>query len=94
MYTLTGAVIGFVAMLAARGKAGIAAALAFLGLVLGIIGSVVFGVEVLWASADAIQANPENPDTWLDLDFSMGKLIAGGLAALPGVAGALLGRRD
>lgn len=86
MFTLSGAVIGFIAMLAARGRAGIAAGLAMLGILLGIGGSIVFGIEV----AQSV----DSPQAFFDTDFSLGEWIAGGLAALPGVAGALLARRD
>ena len=87
MFTMGGAIIGFLAMLAARGKAGIAVGLSFLGLVLGVMSSVVFGFEIL---AD----NLETPEALWDVDWSASDWIAGACAALPGVAGALLGRRD
>lgn len=86
MFTLGGAVIGFIAMLAARGRAGIAAGLAVLGILLGLGGSLVFGIETAM--------NVDSPDAFFSADFSLGEWIAGGLAALPGVAGALLARRD
>lgn len=87
MFTLIGAVIGFAAMLAARGKAGIAAALAVLGILFGIGSSLVFGVETL-------MANTEDPQALLDVDWTPSRWIAGAMAAAPGVLGALLARRD
>ena len=87
MFTLTGAVIGFAAMLVARGRAGIAAGLAFLGLVLGVLSSVVFGFEV------ALD-NTENLEGLMDFDWSLSNWLAGAMAALPGVLGAAFARRD
>lgn len=87
MFTLTGAVIGFVAMLVARGRAGIAAGLALLGLVLGVLSSVVFGFET-------ILDNQENLDAMLNIDWTFSNWLAGGMAALPGVLGAAFARRD
>lgn len=87
MFTLGGAIIGFVAMLAARGRAGIAAGLAFLGLVLGVMSSVVFGFEVF-------TDNMDNPEALWDVNWSISTWIAGVVAALPGVAGAFMARRD
>lgn len=87
MFTMGGAIIGFVAMLAARGRAGIAVGLAFLGLVLGVMSSVVFGFEMF-------SSNVENPEALMHVDWSASTWIAGFCAALPGVAGAFLARRD
>lgn len=87
MFTLIGAVIGFGAMLAARGKAGVAAALAVLGIVFGMGASLVFSVETLLA-------NTENPEALLDVDWTPSRWLAGAMAAAPGVLGALLARRD
>lgn len=87
MFTLVGAVIGFGAMLAARGKAGIAAALAVLGLVFGMGASVVVLGEFSW---DFFSNGGEVEEP----DWQMTKYVAGVLAAAPGVLGALFGRRD
>lgn len=87
MFTLIGAVIGFVAMLAARGRAGIAAGLAVLGLVLGIGSSLVYGVEVVMDQVD-------NPQGLMDIDWRFSSWLAGAMAALPGVLGAVFARRD
>ncbi len=87
MFTLTGAVIGFGAMLAARGKAGIAAGLAILGIVFGIGSSMVFAIE-------KVTENVENLDALANVDWSTSDWLAGVMAALPGVLGALLARRD
>ena len=87
MFTLGGAIIGFVAMLAARGRAGIAAGLAFLGLVLGVMSSVVFGFEMFTSNMQNLQAL-EN------VNWGLSSWLAGFCAALPGVAGAFLARRD
>ncbi len=87
MFTLIGAVIGFAAMLVARGRAGIAAGLAFLGLVLGILSSVVFGFEVALDNTD-------NIESLIDFDWSLSNWLAGIMAALPGVLGAAFARRD
>ncbi len=87
MFTLIGAVIGFAAMLVARGRADIAAGLAFLGLVLGILSSVVFGFEVALDNTD-------NIESLIDFDWSLSNWLAGIMAALPGVLGAAFARRD
>ena len=87
MFTMGGAIIGFIAMLAARGRAGIAVGLAFLGLVLGVMSSIVFGFEIF-------ARNMDNPDALLNVDWSISTWLAGALAALPGVAGAVFARRD
>lgn len=87
MFTLTGAVIGFAAMLMARGKAGVATALAVLGIVFGIGSSLVFGWEVA-------EQNLYDPQALIDFDWSTSNWIAGAFAAAPGVLGALFGRRD
>lgn len=86
MFTLIGAVIGFVAMLAARGRAGIAAALAVLGLVLGMGTSLVFGVEFAMDWVD--NQDTEQPN------WDIPRILAGVMAAAPGVAGAFLAKRD
>ncbi|MEO1329656.1 MAG: hypothetical protein AAFW46_08340 [Pseudomonadota bacterium] len=88
MFTLIGAVIGFVAMLAVRGRAGIAAALAVLGLVLGMATSLVVGVDFLAAWVDNPEARPEDPD------WGLVRYLAGVMAAAPGVLGAAFARRD
>lgn len=87
MWTLIGAVIGFGAMLAARGRAGIAAALAVLGLVFGMGASLVVGVDFVadWLHAPNATATP---------DWDMTKVIAGVMAAAPGLLGAAFARRD
>lgn len=87
MATLIGAVIGFLAMLAARGRAGIAAALAVLGLVFGMGASLVVGIDFLQDVVTS-QGAAEEPN-W---DFT--KILAGVMAALPGVLGAVFARRD
>jgi small-conductance mechanosensitive channel len=87
MFTLIGAVIGFAAMLVARGRAGIAAGLAFLGLVLGVLSSVVFGFETALDHSD-------NLESLMNVDWSLSNWLAGFMAALPGVLGAAFARRD
>lgn len=87
MFTLTGTLIGFVAMLAARGRAGIAAGLAMLGFVLGVVSSIVFVFE-------QAASNLQDPDQLMNVDWSISSWIALVIAAAPGVLGALLARRD
>ncbi|MCI4666480.1 MAG: hypothetical protein MRY74_17360 [Neomegalonema sp.] len=87
MFTMGGAIVGFIAMLAARGRAGIAAGLAVLGLVLGVMSSIVFAFEVVSRGA-------ETPEKLMNIDWSVSSWIALACAALPGVAGALFARRD
>lgn len=88
--SILGAVVGFVAMLAARGRAGYAAALAILGLALGML----LGVDDLfsWISDSAERVSGGQEPTANDWDAT--KLIAGAAAAAPGVLGALFARRD
>ncbi len=88
MFTLIGAVIGFVAMLAVRGRAGIAAGLALLGLVLGMAVSLVVGVDFAAQWFDNPETRPEDPD------WGLVRWAAGAMAALPGVLGAAFARRD
>ncbi|MEL6318790.1 MAG: hypothetical protein AAFR16_14250 [Pseudomonadota bacterium] len=93
MFTLIGAVVGFVAMLVARGRAGIAAGLAVLGLVLGMGVSAVFTIEVAIDFFRQFQADPTAAN--FDLGpFQISQILAGVMAALPGVLGALFARRD
>lgn len=93
MYTLIGAVVGFAAMLMARGRAGIAAALAVLGLVLGMGVSAVFTIELAVDFFKDLGADPESAN--FDLGpFKISAILAGVMAALPGVMGALFARRD
>lgn len=87
MFTLAGALIGFTAMLVARGRAGVAAGLAMLGVLLGVGGSFVFFTE-------QVQSNIQNLEALQNVDWSMSNWIAGGLAAAPGVLGAIFARRD
>ncbi len=91
MFTLIGAIVGFVAMLAARGRAGIAAGLSMLGLLLGAVYSVVFVFEQAPTDAESAESFA---DRMLNIDWSTSNWIALGCAALPGVAGALFARRD
>ncbi|MEL6977663.1 MAG: hypothetical protein AAGM38_03165 [Pseudomonadota bacterium] len=87
MFTLVGVMIGFVAMLAARGRAGIAAGLALMGFVLALASSVVFGFEMVVSRVD-------DPESLLQVDWSLSNWIALIMGAAPGVLGALLARRD
>ncbi|MEM9726468.1 MAG: hypothetical protein AAF909_13545 [Pseudomonadota bacterium] len=94
MFTLAGTFIGFVAMLVARGRAGIAAGLAFLGFVLGVVSSVVFIFEQ-GSSAVEQAGDPQGVvDAMLNVDWSISSYIALAAAAAPGVLGALFARRD
>lgn len=86
LYVLIGSVVGFIAMLAGRGRAGIAVGLAVLGFVFGAAVWAVSGIE--WV--DQFLQDPENPE----VNWDIPRILAGIMAALPGVAGALLARRD
>lgn len=87
---LIGAGIGFAAMLVLKGRAGYAAALAILGLALGLLFSVneVFGW--LWSNVETVQQGGEF--TWTNWDMT--KIIVAVVAAAPGVLGGLFARRD
>lgn len=87
MATLIGAVIGFLAMLAARGRAGIAAGLAVLGLVFGMGTSLVVGIDFLQDVVET-QGGADEPN------WNVTMILAGVMAALPGVLGAAFARRD
>lgn len=87
MFTLIGAVIGFVAMLAARGRAGVAAGMALLGILFGMGSSLVFASELLLDNA-------QNPEALMQIDWTPSRWLAGALAATPGVLGALFAFKD
>lgn len=89
MFTLAGTLIGFVAMLVARGHAGNAVGLAFLGFVLGVVSSIVFGFEMVSSTIE----NRQGLDTLLDVNWEYSDWIALAFAAAPGVLGALFTRR-
>lgn len=86
MYTIIGAVIGFLVVLVRKSNAGLAAILALLGLVLGVIGGLAFGVEDFSDAAERGEFE--------DGDFTTSNIIALVLAALPGVAGAFFDRSN
>lgn len=87
---LIGAGIGFTAMLVLKGRAGYAAALAILGLALGLLFSLneLFG----WVSDSYERAQQGEDVPWAD--WSTTKLIVAAVAAAPGVLGGLFARRD
>lgn len=87
MFTLIGAMVGFVAMLIARGRAGIAAALGLMGLLLGWVSSVVFIFEKATQNADDLER-------LYNVDWSISSWIALVMAAAPGLLGAAFGKRD
>lgn len=86
LYVLIGSLVGFIAMLAGRGRAGIAVGLAFLGFMFGFAVWAVSGIDFIAQFID-------NPDT-AEQDWDIARIFSGVMAAVPGVAGALLARRD
>lgn len=89
MFTLAGTLVGFVAMLIGRGHFGAAVGAAFLGFVLGVVSSIVFGFEMV----NNIFDSGQSPEALLDIDWSQSDLIAFAFAAGPGVLGAIFTRR-
>ena len=89
MFTLGGTLVGFIGMLVGRGHFGAAVGAAFLGLVLSVIGQIVFGFEMV---TDIFQSG-DSPEALLDVNWSISNWIALILAALPGVLGAIFTRR-
>ena len=89
MFTLAGTMIGFVAMLIGRGHFGAAVGAAFLGFVLAVVSSIVFGFEMV----DNIFDSGGSPEQLLDIDWSVSDWIALAFAAGPGILGAIFTRR-
>ncbi|MGD1869313.1 MAG: hypothetical protein ACFB0F_07330 [Neomegalonema sp.] len=86
LYVLIGSLVGFIAMLAGRGRAGSAVGLAFLGFMFGFAVWAVSGIDFIAQFID-------NPDA-AEQDWDIARIFSGVMAAVPGVAGALLARRD
>lgn len=89
MFTLAGTLIGFVAMLVGRGHPGYAVGMAFLGFLLGVVSSIVFGFEMV---SNAVE-NRENLSSLMDVNWEISDWIALAFAAAPGVLGAVFTRR-